>query len=145
MRVSKKPAANKRASLQRRIDYTRDFVKDWKQPSLPGRYDMNWPKAVMLLLIASDSRRSGLHQRGSNLAYTEPMFQPRSRRYGWAVSLAASTILMCALGSAFAAGPEVGERVPTFEAIDHSGDARDFESLAGERGLLLLFFRSADW
>ena len=73
------------------------------------------------------------------------MFRPRSRRYGWATGLAASTLLMCALGSAFAAGPEVGEKVPTFEAIDQSGDARNFDSLAGERGLLLLFFRSADW
>jgi peroxiredoxin len=44
-----------------------------------------------------------------------------------------------------AAGPEVGESVPAFEAIDQSGNARDFASLTGERGLLLLFYRSADW
>ena len=60
-------------------------------------------------------------------------------------SLAASLVFMFATGSALAAGPEVGETVPTFEAIDQSGETRDFDSLAGERGLLLLFFRSADW
>ena len=54
-------------------------------------------------------------------------------------------VFMFATGSALAAGPEVGETVPTFEAVDQSGETRDFDSLAGERGLLLLFFRSADW
>lgn len=52
---------------------------------------------------------------------------------------------MSAPASAVAAGPEVGESVPAFEAVDQSGAARDFSSLAGEQGLLLLFFRSADW
>ncbi len=54
-------------------------------------------------------------------------------------------MLMSAVGSAFAAGPDVGETVPAFETVDQSGQVRDFDSLAGERGLLLLFFRSADW
>ena len=52
---------------------------------------------------------------------------------------------MSAPASGIAAGPEVGETVPAFEAIDQSGNARDFASLTGEQGLLLLFFRSADW
>ena len=52
---------------------------------------------------------------------------------------------MCAPASAIAAGPEIGESVPAFEAIDQSGNAQDFDSLAGEQGLLLLFYRSADW
>ena len=73
------------------------------------------------------------------------MFRPGSRRRDWAFGLAASLLLMSAPGSAVAAGPEVGESVPAFEAIDQSGNARDFGSLTGERGLLLLFFRSADW
>ena len=82
---------------------------------------------------------------GTGLPYTKSMFQSGPSRRGWLASLVASTLLMCALGSALAAGPDVGEKVPTFEAIDQSGDSRDFDSLAGERGLLLLFFRSADW
>ncbi len=73
------------------------------------------------------------------------MFRPGSRRRNWAFGLAASLFLMSALASAIAAGPEVGETAPAFEAIDQSGNARDFASLTGEQGLLLLFFRSADW
>ncbi len=68
-----------------------------------------------------------------------------SRRSGWLASLAAPLLFMSATGSAFAAGPEVGETVPSFETVDQSGQVQDFESLTGERGLLLLFFRSADW
>lgn len=52
---------------------------------------------------------------------------------------------MSAPASVVAAGPEVGESVPAFEAVDQSGNTRDFGSLTGEQGLLLLFFRSADW
>ena len=42
-------------------------------------------------------------------------------------------------------GPAVGSQAPAFEATDHLGQSRNFESLTGESGLLLLFFRSADW
>ena len=51
----KKPAASKRARLSRRVDYARQFLKDWEQLSRSGRYDMNRLKAVMLLLIANDA------------------------------------------------------------------------------------------
>lgn len=44
-----------------------------------------------------------------------------------------------------AAGLAVGSRAPAFEATDQSGKPRNFEDLAGKHGLLLLFFRSADW
>lgn len=43
------------------------------------------------------------------------------------------------------AGPERGAVVPEIEAEDQSGQSRGFEDLTGENGLLLLFFRSADW
>jgi len=42
-------------------------------------------------------------------------------------------------------GPEVGERVPAFEATDHLGNRRNLDSLMGENGLLLIFSRSVDW
>ena len=42
-------------------------------------------------------------------------------------------------------GPAVGATVPAFEAVDQTGAKRTFESLAGPNGLLLLFYRSADW
>ena len=56
MRSLKKPAASsKRAKLPRRVDYARQFLKDWEQLSRSGRYDMNRLKAVMLLLIANEA------------------------------------------------------------------------------------------
>ncbi len=42
-------------------------------------------------------------------------------------------------------GPEVGERTPDFEVVDHHGRTQTFQSLSGPNGLLLLFHRSADW
>lgn len=43
-------------------------------------------------------------------------------------------------------GPKVGEAIPQpLAATDQNGAARDFASLKGERGLILLFSRSLDW
>ena len=42
-------------------------------------------------------------------------------------------------------GPAVGQPIPRFEAPDQDGRQRDFVSLAGPDGLVLVFFRSADW
>lgn len=42
-------------------------------------------------------------------------------------------------------GPAVGQPLPAFEARDQDGKPRTFESLRGEKGLVLLFYRSADW
>ena len=42
-------------------------------------------------------------------------------------------------------GPRVGERLPGFEARDQDGRPRDLASLMGPSGLVLVFFRSADW
>ena len=42
-------------------------------------------------------------------------------------------------------GPQVGERVPDFSLVDQSGATRTLSSLAGKNGLMLVFFRSADW
>jgi len=42
-------------------------------------------------------------------------------------------------------GPEVGAKIPAFVAQDQTGAERDFASLTGPNGLLLLFHRSADW
>jgi len=45
----------------------------------------------------------------------------------------------------FDPGPPIGDRLPVFEAIDQDGRQRAFETLRGPKGLVLLFFRSADW
>jgi len=42
-------------------------------------------------------------------------------------------------------GPAVGQPLPPFEAQDQDGRRRDFTSLKGPNGLVLVFFRSADW
>ena len=42
-------------------------------------------------------------------------------------------------------GPSVGATLPAFEAKDSTGVTRTLESLKGPNGLMLVFFRSADW
>jgi len=42
-------------------------------------------------------------------------------------------------------GPKVGETAPDFELRDQSGTPRKLSSLAGPKGTMLVFYRSADW
>ena len=42
-------------------------------------------------------------------------------------------------------GPQVGTSVPDFSLPDQSGRLRTLGSLMGSRGVILVFFRSADW
>ena len=42
-------------------------------------------------------------------------------------------------------GPQVGTRVPDFSLPDQRGQVRSLQSLAGPKGLMLVFYRSADW
>ena len=42
-------------------------------------------------------------------------------------------------------GPAVGQPLPGFEAPDQDGRPRSFDRLRGPKGLVLVFFRSADW
>jgi len=42
-------------------------------------------------------------------------------------------------------GPAVGQPFPSFEARDQSGNLRTLAGLMGPKGLVLVFFRSADW
>ncbi len=45
-----------------------------------------------------------------------------------------------------ARGPQVGEPIPhTLGTADHEGTPRDFASVIGERGVVLIFSRSLDW
>ena len=41
--------------------------------------------------------------------------------------------------------PPVGTELALLEAPDQTGAVQTFESLAGDKGLLLFFNRSADW
>ena len=42
-------------------------------------------------------------------------------------------------------GPAVGEKVPSFSAPDQNGREQTLSSVAGPKGIMLVFFRSADW
>jgi len=42
-------------------------------------------------------------------------------------------------------GPKIGERVPDFSLPDQRGVTRSLNSIAGSKGAVLVFFRSADW
>ena len=42
-------------------------------------------------------------------------------------------------------GPAIGEKVPDFEAVDQNGASHSLRSLMGPKGMMLVFFRSADW
>jgi len=42
-------------------------------------------------------------------------------------------------------GPQVGDTVPGLRLTDHRGQAQTLASLAGPKGTMLVFFRSADW
>jgi cytochrome oxidase Cu insertion factor (SCO1/SenC/PrrC family) len=42
-------------------------------------------------------------------------------------------------------GPEVGQKIPAFSAVDQYGKVQNFESLKGPKGLVLFFNRSVDW
>jgi cytochrome oxidase Cu insertion factor (SCO1/SenC/PrrC family) len=49
------------------------------------------------------------------------------------------------LGVAAEPGIPVGSKVPDFELTDQSGQTRTLKSLMGPKGIMLVFFRSADW
>ena len=42
-------------------------------------------------------------------------------------------------------GPQVGERVPDFSLQDQAGKTWTRQSIMGQNGAMLVFYRSADW
>lgn len=42
-------------------------------------------------------------------------------------------------------GPKIGARVPELSGTDQFGRAHTLQSVMGEQGAMLVFFRSADW
>ena len=57
----------------------------------------------------------------------------------WALPMAALW------GQSIKTGPEVGQRVPAFSAMDQDGRTQTLKSIMGTKGAMLVFFRSADW
>lgn len=42
-------------------------------------------------------------------------------------------------------GPQVGQRVPDFNLKDQNGKSWTLDSIMGPNGVMLVFYRSADW
>lgn len=42
-------------------------------------------------------------------------------------------------------GPQVGSAVPAFTGVDQFGKPQTLASASGPNGVMLVFFRSADW
>lgn len=59
------------------------------------------------------------------------------------IALAAGLAL--AQAPAVKTGPDIGQKIPAFEARDQNGKMQTLETLRGPKGLVLLFVRSADW
>jgi hypothetical protein len=70
-----------------------------------------------------------------------------SKRVARVLAFSAITLapMLASAQTKIATGPAVGEKIPAFEAVDQSGRQQTFETLKGDKGLLLLFHRSADW
>lgn len=58
-----------------------------------------------------------------------------------AAFLALSTFVF----AADAPGPAIGAKVPNFQLTDQHGQTHGLKDLMGRKGLMLVFFRSADW
>ena len=42
-------------------------------------------------------------------------------------------------------GPEIGQAIPPFSMADQTGTMQTLKSVMGPKGVLLVFYRSADW
>lgn len=64
--------------------------------------------------------------------------------------LAAAALAAAALGAQTPKPPadpgvKIGQKIPAFELKDQAGKVRNFNTIRGPKGALLVFFRSADW
>lgn len=60
-------------------------------------------------------------------------------------AVAMFAVALAGMGQDALPGLKAGARTPSFELKDQAGQTRPLASLQGKNGLLLLFFRSADW
>jgi len=62
------------------------------------------------------------------------------------LGLCAALVQISALGAQpIKTGPAVGQLVPDFSAKDQTDRTQNLKSMMGPSGLMLVFFRSADW
>jgi len=60
-------------------------------------------------------------------------------------SAVVSLLLICGSLGAGEYGPPVGAKMPSFDLKDQDGKEHTLASLLGQKGAVILFFRSADW
>jgi len=63
-------------------------------------------------------------------------------------SIRLTQLVLYLCGSAVGAvnsGPPVGAPIPNFALLDQNGKRQTLGSIAGPKGAMLVFFRSADW
>jgi hypothetical protein len=63
----------------------------------------------------------------------------------WQLGVAVAAMLAAQQPVQNKTGPAVGSVVPQFEAPDQNGHVQTLQSVAGPKGTLLVFYRSADW
>jgi hypothetical protein len=56
-----------------------------------------------------------------------------------------ASLVVAAAAEKVPTGPNPGEKIPAFSAADSTGRNRQLADLTGAKGLMLVFFRSADW
>jgi hypothetical protein len=59
-------------------------------------------------------------------------------------TLAPALFALTAL-AAIHTGPEIGAKMPDFQALDQDGKTHTLDSLLGSKGAVLVVYRSADW
>lgn len=97
-----------------------------KQMRISKRALMRWSKSFILFIFFAASVTSAIEANSPKATPARVSFQAATRGH------TSSTL-------------EVGDRVPAFRGVDQFGRERDFRNLKGPSGLVILFFRSADW
>ena len=69
----------------------------------------------------------------------------RRRAAGEPVSAELQAQHVNATNDNYVSGPEPGQRIPDFTLADQNGALKSFPDLTGPSGVLLVFYRSADW
>ena len=67
------------------------------------------------------------------------------RRLIWIAVFAAGCASLQAQTDLSTLGPQVGQRAIEFSLPDQTGRVRTLKSATGPKGMMLVFFRSADW
>jgi hypothetical protein len=61
------------------------------------------------------------------------------------VKAVSGVLLTAMLTAAVPTGPTVGARLPEFRLADQNGTQQTLRSIAGPKGAIIVFYRSADW